>query len=438
MTKKILALLLCIVMVLTVGCGGKDTTNETTETTDATEGEETAEAEKITFLNSKGEIQTQLEEMAKSFAADTGIEVEIVPCPAGQSPFEKMTAMYASGNAPSLSMMDVGDLPKFKDKVLDLSSEKWVNDAMAGSLEVATIDNQLLAFPFAVEGFGLIYNKEAIEGATGEAFDPAAVKTREDLKTLFGKIQKGGIAPVTVSPMDWSLAAHYSSIAYASKGKDLTGINGVMDSLKKGELDLDADDTFNALFDTFDILVENNKDKADPLAGTYDTGAEAVATGKSGFWFMGNWAWPSIKELSGGKGTFGFIPVPIDVNGESNKLCVGPTKYVAVDKEQNSEAQQKAALQFLNWIVYEENGQKGLVQTCSIIPAFKNITISPDDALAQSIMEYMSKGEFIPMVLTFPSDYWKEVGAYMQKYLSGYEKRDALYTEIETYWKNVK
>ena len=46
-------------------------------------------AVQITFLNSKGEIQAQLEEAAKVFNADhPDISVEIIPCAAGKSPFE--------------------------------------------------------------------------------------------------------------------------------------------------------------------------------------------------------------------------------------------------------------------------------------------------------------------------------------------------------------
>lgn len=440
MNKKLIALLLCFVMVIGVGCSSNDTKDEDSQTSNITDtnGKAKNQKVKITFLNTKGEIQAHLEEVAKDFTNEKGIELEIIPCGAGQSPFEKMTSMYASGNAPTLSMMDVGDLPKFKDKMLDLSSEKWVNDAMAGSLDVATIDNELLAFPFAVEGFGLIYNKETIENATGESFDHNTITTRDDLKNLFEKIEAGGTAPIIISPLDWSLGAHYTSIAYAAEGKNLNGINSIMDNLKTAKLDLHTNTTFNSLIDTFDLLSNYNLDKEDPLAGTYDTGAEAVSTGKSAFWFMGNWAWPQIQELSNGKGEFGFIPVPLDIEGTSNKLAAGPTKYVAVDSEQSTQEQQNAALTFLNWLVYEETGQNGLINKCSIIPAFLNINKAPEDTLAKSIIDYIGRGETIPMVLTFPSDYWKEVGAYMQKYLAKYSNREQLFDEIETYWKNSK
>ncbi|MGB4389680.1 MAG: carbohydrate ABC transporter substrate-binding protein, partial [Bacillota bacterium] len=116
---------------------------------------------------------------------------------------------------------------------------------------------------------------------------------------------------------------------------------------------------------------------------------------------------------------------------------VGVTKYFILDGEQNSPAQQQAAKDFLNWLVYDPEGQKRLVVDASIIPAFKNITITPEDPLAASIMEYVQKGRTITFVLNLPADHWAEVGASMQKYLADYADRDTLLAEVEAYWRGL-
>lgn len=441
--KKVTGILLVLVLMFSiVGCGSETKEEAQSETTTeanagGTTEEVSSEGVKITFLNTKGEIQAQLENIAKTFESETGITLEIVPAGSGTSPFEKMTSLYASGNAPTLSMMDIGDLPAFAENMEDLSNEKWISDAMPGSLDIAQLNGQQLAFPFAVEGFGLIYNKTAIEEATGESFDPSVIVTKNDLDTLFAKIEAGGTAPIIISPLDWSLAAHYLSIPFAAEGKDLAGINGIMDSLKAGAYDFAASQAFSSSLDTLDMFLQYNLDKEDALSGTYETGASAVAVGDAAFWFMGNWAWPQINELASTK-EFGFIPVPIDLDGLVNSISAGPTKYVAIDKSQQSPEQIEAAKTFLNWLIYEESGQNGLVKECSIIPAFLNIEMAPDDALAQSILAYMAEGKTIPMVLSFPSDHWAEVGASMQKYISGYATRDELNAEMVTYWQSAK
>jgi len=88
----------------------------------------------VTVLNSKGEIQTQLEEIAEHYnRATSGVKVEIVPCPVGQSPFERTMAMYSAGNAPTIAMLDPADVVRFQDKALDLTAEQWVKDAIERS-----------------------------------------------------------------------------------------------------------------------------------------------------------------------------------------------------------------------------------------------------------------------------------------------------------------
>ena len=177
-------------------------------------------AVQITFLNSKGEIQAQLEEAAKVFNADhPDISVEIIPCAAGKSPFEVMSTMYNSGNAPTLAMIDSGDVVRLKEKFASLTDEKWVADAAAGSLDAVTIDGKVYALPFAVEGFGFIYNKKVLDEAFGGSFDPATINTRTALKDAFDKVVATGRKALVITPMDWSLGAHMFSTMYLATGK---------------------------------------------------------------------------------------------------------------------------------------------------------------------------------------------------------------------------
>lgn len=108
-----------------------------------------------------------------------------------------------------------------------------------------------------------------------------------------------------------------------------------------------------------------------------------------------------------------------------------------MDGEQNSPAQQQAAKDFLNWLVYDPEGQKRLVLDASIMPAFKNITIVPEDPLAASLLEYVREGRTITFVLNLPPDHWAEVGASMQKYLSDFVDRNGFFAEVEAYWRGL-
>ena len=100
--RKILSLIITIALAtsLLAGCGTKAKTDDTK----AAPTTATDKAVKITFLNTKGEILTQLEAAAKVFTTENpNITVEIIPVAAGDSPFQKISTMYAAGNAPYFS-----------------------------------------------------------------------------------------------------------------------------------------------------------------------------------------------------------------------------------------------------------------------------------------------------------------------------------------------
>ena len=430
---KFLSLMVSVAVTVTLvsGCGNSSTSSSTISGTDT-------KAVKITLLNTKGEIQAQLEDASKVFTkANPNITLEIIPVPAGGSPFEKISSMYAAGNAPSLAMLDPGDIPKFKDKFSDLSTEKWVADAANGALDAAKVDGKAYGFPLAIEGYGIIYNKTILDKA---GVDPKTINTQDSLEAAFKKVQATGVAPIVVSPMDWSLGAHFLPIAYSNQGKDSAGVQKYLTDLKAGTVDLSANTVFNGVMKTFDIMKLYNLDKKAPLDRKYENNQQDIASGKVGFWFMGNWTWPQIVAIDK-TGDYGFIPVPTSNNAAdygNNQVTAGPSKFIAIDKTNNSADQQAAAEKFLEWLIYSPEGQDALVNKCNAIPAFKNITLPLADPLGKSIKSYMDGGKIIPTIPNLPADHWSVLGAEMQKYLVGKTDKAGLAKAIQAYWKSAK
>ncbi|WP_024864338.1 hypothetical protein [Butyrivibrio sp. FCS014] len=52
-----------------------------------------------------------------------------------------------------------------------------------------------------------------------------------------------------------------------------------------------------AFMDTLDMMAQYNYNKNDPLVGDVNLDAMALAEGKCGTWFMGDWAWTYMAEL---------------------------------------------------------------------------------------------------------------------------------------------
>lgn len=440
-----LSLVLLLIVSLMMGCSSTNKETDTTgdantaaDTTSKTDDKATTKDVAITLLNTKGEIATQLEDAAKAFMVENpGITLEIIPAGAGQSPFEKLSTMYNSGNAPSLAMVDGADVGSFSEKFLDLSNEKWVADSASGTLDMATIDGKVKSFPFTVEGFGFIYNKAVLDKA---GVDPTTLTTQTALEDAFVKVEASGAKALVIAPMDWSLGAHFMGLAYANYSTDWSKVTGLVDELRAGTADLSTNKSFNGMLDLFDIMKKYNATD-DPLAVTYEKGPEMLGKSEIGFWFMGNWAWPQINDANAGGSSFGFVPAPVSNDPAeygNTQISVAPSKYISIDGEQNSPEQQAAALKFLDWLVYSPTGQDNIVNKMSIIPAFNNVTLEPTDPLGISIKGYLNDSKTIKNTLAMPGDHWAKVGAIMQKYLVDQADRAETLNSIQEYWKTAQ
>ena len=440
MKKRLISVILSVAMTaaLLAGCGNSGSEQSAAPAESAAEKTENAAAStdgvKITVLNTKSEIQTQWEEMAAEYTEATGVQVE-VSVTVGDSPSEDITKRYASGEVPTIFMGDVQDIIMLKEYALDLSNEEWA--AVGGSQYGVTEDGKLIGFPFCIEARGLMYNKTAIEETTGEPFDPDAVNSLDDLTALLDKLVAGGMeAPVALNKEDWSLAGHWLTQVYEEQDGTAAGAKAFVNGLKDGSVDLNSNARWTSLMDTFDVLMKYNVNGADALAADYDTNAVLLAEGDIAFWFNGNWAWAEMSDFAVDGAEYGIMPIAQSLgdNGATDKLCGGATKYCMIDTKYNDEAQQQAAKDFLNWLVFDDAGQDFLVNDCNLVPAFSNITLEVTNPMGQSVQGYTVDGNIFEAFSGIPGDHWKTLGAEMQKYLGGQCSREELAANISTYW----
>ncbi len=419
--KKIMALCLVLAMTLSLAAVAS------------------AETTEITFLNSKGEIQSALEEVAETYEAQTGVKVNVLACGEGESPYTKITSMYNSGTAPTMAMLDPNDIMSLaEEKAVDLSGETWTKECETSLLK---IDGKAYAFPFCVEARGLIYNKAAIESTLGTTFDPATVNSYDALKALLESLRAAGMEnPVVISKEDWSLGAHQLGMVYDTYDGTSDGAFALIAGLKDGSIKIENVDRFQQFISTLDLLLEYNINKADPLGALYEQDPIFVADQEAAIWFNGNWAWPNLAEAGAtAEDGYGFLPYVLGndtADFANNGIDAAPTKCVMIDREQASEAQIQAAKDFLTWLVYDENGQKALTDTCNVIPACTNNPNPATDPLGQDIQAKMAAGNTFSSAYTIkaPSDHWSVLGAEMQKYIAGKQTKDELAAAIDAYW----
>lgn len=421
--KKLAALALTAVMSagLLAGCGGSGSSGS--EGSGSGSGGKTA----ITIFNSKMEIQGQLEEMAEKYSEEKGVDVEVYY--SNDTVAAHLATRYSSNEPYTLSMVDAKDIYALAEEhALDMTGEEWV----ANTTQAISINDKVYGFPVCIEARGIIYNADAIEKVTGEAFDPTSIKTTEDLKALVDKLIAGGMAaPTGVMKEDWSLAAHYLAEVYEQQEDPDAFIAGIKD----GSIDLAKDEKFNALMDTFDVLKENNYAKDAAISAEREVTEQKLAEGEIALMFGGNWDWAVLSAYDYTE-NMGMMPVPNDSSDGSNeKMVGGGSKYFFIDSSDKTTAdQQQAAKDFLNWLANDEEGQSFLVNECALVPAYTNNTLDVADPFGKSVKKYSDADQLIDNYNYLPDDHYSICGASMQKYLAGDLDRAGLAAEITKYW----
>ena len=410
----VLSMAMAMAATTAAGCSSGQKTTETTAAETSSEAA-SSEAEskdeqagaslegvKITMMNSKPEIEDALEEAVKDYQQKTGVEIEVYST---DKPGEVIAQKYAAG-APATLI--IGDYSNIKDvaaeKLLPLNDEKWVADG--GDLLGIKVDDNLYGFPLCIEAAGLIYNKTAIEEITGEEFKPEDYVTLDEFKPLLEKLKEGGMeSPVILNSEDWSIGQHFIQYSYKMQTGKAEDAQKFLAEVKEGKANFEDNALFNAVFDTMDVLIEDNINKNDPLAADYDLNASYLAEGEAAFWLNGSWAWPDTEEYVDGSMEYGIMHYPINGDFTSvGRLNANATKFIAIDNVKATPEQQEAAKAFLNWLVYDEAGQKILVEKCGIVPAFSNIKSDMTNDFNKGVKSYVDQGltnEYVPI----PSDH---------------------------------
>lgn len=448
--KKGASFTICLALVLGLlaGCSKSNTTNNSAAATGEpaktdTQTEQTAKDVKLTFFNTSAEANTVFEELFKTYhELNPNVTIELIPTPIGGAQLEKFQSLLASGNPATIANLDPGTILQYKDKFLDLEPDKAKYEGLTkpGAIEGALLDGKFLGIPWTAQGYGLLYNKRVVEEAIGGTFDPATVKTRDDLEALFKKIEAAGKAPVMIHGADWSLGAHYLGLTYSLQSQKVDDNRKFVEELKNGKVNLTDNPQFTGLMDTFDLLKKYNSRKSDPLVADYNKDSADFAKGASAFYFMGDWTWSVIGTLEGRDKDFGIIPVPISNNLDdfgNSQVAYSEPKLFAIDNSGSTPEQQEAAKAFIEWTLTSQQGQDAIITKMGLSMPYKDLKAKGSNVISDAVSSYVDQGKTvnIGVINYLPQDYWAKTGASMQKYLVGKIDRQGLAQEVQDYWK---
>ena len=431
--KKIIALVLCLVMVFALcACGESNTATTAPAADTATEApaEEPAAAGSVYYLNFKPEQKDQWEALAASYTEQTGIPVTVRTAASGTYE-ETLSAEMAKSEAPTLFQVNgpVG-LASWKDYCYDLSGSALYGELTNDSFALKDGD-QVLGIAYVIESYGLITNKTLLEKA-GYSVDD--IKSFDDLKKVAEDItarkDELGFAAFSSAGMDgssdWRFKTHLANLPiYFEYQKD--GITSTP-AIKGTYLD--------NYKNIFDLYINNSTcDPAELSSKTGDDSRNEFLNSQAVFFQNGSWEYGNLS------GTFtddelAMIPIYIGVGDEANQgLCTGTENFWCVNKDASEEDIQ-ATLDFLYWCVTSDEGTNALANEMNFVIPFKK-AVESSNLFVKQDTEYTAAGK-TPVswnFTTMPSEEWKNgVGSALTAYAAGTGDWDGVVTAFVDGW----
>lgn len=417
---------------------------------------DTSSVDEIYFLNFKPEISDKYEEIAKQYEEETGIKVKVTTAASGEYEKTLTTQMANADSAPTIFQINgpVG-YQNWKDYCADLSDTEFYNTLTDKSLAVTDGDG-VYGVPYAVEGYGIIYNNAIMEKYFSSDKKSTDYKSMDEINS-FDKLKEVvedmtkikdelGIKGVFGSTSlktgdDWRWQTHLMNVPlyYEFKSDDASSIVNCTNST---ELEFKYADNYQNIFD---LYTNNSCTEKNQLGSkTVDESMGEFALGDVAMIQNGNWAWDQIKSTKGNvveADDIKYLPIYTGVEGEENQgLCIGTENYFAINSQADA-AKQQASIDFLEWLFSSDYGKKAVVEELGFIAPFSTFSDDekPDNPLAKEVLSYMDKEDCYSVDWTFlgmPSEQWKQdFGADLLTYVQGQSEWSEVVDNAKASWK---
>ena len=403
----ILSLSLCVGML--AGCGSKD------------EGS-------VYWLNFKPESDETLQEIAKMYTEETGVEVKVVTAASGTYN-ETLTAEMDKKDAPTLFVVgNSAAVDSWGEYCYDLKGTDIANELNTDAYMLYDDEGKLCSIGYCYECYGIITNK-ALLAKAGYSMDD--IKNFDGLKKVAEDItarkDELGFSAFTSAGMDgsssWRFTGHLINLEYYYESVD----DPAAWESCPAELTGKYMDNYRAIWD---LMINNSTVAPSELAnGGFDAQAE-FANGEAVFYSQGNWEWGGLEGKGMKAEDLTMIPYYCGVEGEEKAgLNCGTENYWAVNKNA-SEKDIEATLAFMKWLVTDEEASAKAVSTFGVMP-YKNAATSSNPFLAIA-NEYAANGHY---TMWWATNYQPNVDAYRATVVSAMNEYDADPTDAN--WEKV-
>ena len=380
---------------------------------------------RVYWLNFKPESDEVLQEVAKMYTEQTGVEVKVLTAASGTYN-QTLLAEMDKAEAPTLFVIgNQNAVKEWKDYALNLKDSAIAKELNTDAYNMYDADGNLVSIGYCYECYGIIVNPTLIEKAGYKMDD---LKNFEGLKKVAEDIHKRagelGFDAFSASDMDdsssWRFTGHMANLEYYYESRDAGGWKECPAEIKGTYME-----NFKNLYD---LCINNSMTPANELATGGHDPQNQFKTGKAAFYVNGSWEYSAVSEAVPNAT---MIPYYAGVKGEEKAgLNCGTENYWAINSKV-SEADQKATMDFMVWCVTNEEASRKLVDTFGVMP-YKSAAESTNGFLAAA-NKYSTDGCY---VMDWATNYQPNVDEYRKALVSALNAYNADQTEAN--WAKVK
>ena len=393
--KKIIAMLLALVMVFALcACGQPAAPAEQPAEAPAEQpAEEPAPAAEgsVYYLNFKPEADEAWQSIAKTYTQLTGVPVKVVTAASGTYQ-EILTAEMDKSEAPTMFQVgNQGAVATWGEYCYDLTGTDVWNEMTTHAFDLTNADGFTYSIGYCYECFGIIVNKALLEKA-GHSIDE--ITNFESLKAVADDIHARaaelGFDAFSSAGLDgsssWRFSGHLANMPLYYEFRD-DGVTAQPATITGAYLD-----NFKAIWDLY--ITDSATTGADLLTATGDASEAEFGNGQAVFYQNGSWEYSALTGNYGmNADDLQMIPIYCGVEGEEEAgLCSGTENCWAVNVEAD-EADIKATLDFMKWVVTSEEGTTMLAEQFGPCP-FKNAK-TPENVFFADANDLTAEGKYV-------------------------------------------
>ena len=393
--KKIIALVLCLVMVFALcACGESNTATTAPAADTATEApaEEPAAAGSVYYLNFKPESDEAWQALAETYTKQTGVPVTVVTAASGTYD-QTLTSEMDKSEAPTMFQVgNPGAVATWGEYCLDLTGTDVYDEMTTHAFDQVGDDGFTYSIGYCYECYGIIVNKALLEQA-GHSIDE--IKDFESLKAVADDIHARagelGFDAFSSAGLDgsssWRFSGHLANMPLYYEFRD-DGITAQPETIKGTYLD-----NFKMVWDLY--TTDSATTGADLLTSTGDASEAEFGEGKAVFFQNGSWEYASLigEKFNMDPANLQMIPIYCGVEGETDAgLCSGTENCWAVNCEADEEDIQ-ATLDFMKWVVTSDEGTTMLAEEFGPCP-FKSAK-TPENVFFADAANLTNEGKYV-------------------------------------------